>query len=110
MKHAFETLGYRRVEWKCNNLNVPSKRAAVRYGFTYEGLFRKMLVIKGRNRDTAWFAIVDDDWPKRKEALEAWLAEENFDQDGKQRMGLKEAHAKAGYVIPETIAAPPLEL
>lgn len=110
MSHAFDTLGYRRVEWKCNNLNGPSKRAAVRYGFTYEGLFRKMFVLKGRNRDTAWFAIVDDDWPNRKAALQTWLDESNFDTEGKQILTLKEAHRKLGYVVPETLVMPAVPL
>ncbi|KAJ9477987.1 Acetyltransferase [Pseudozyma hubeiensis] len=110
IKHAFETLGYRRVEWKCNNLNGPSKRAAIRYGFTYEGLFRKHFVLKGRSRDTSWFAIVDDDWPSRRQALEAWLSEDNFDQEGKQIMTLKEAHKKFGYVVPGSLVTPAVPL
>lgn len=110
LKQAFEDLGYRRVEWKCNNLNTPSKRAAVRYGFTYEGLFKKHYVIKGRSRDTAWFAMVDDDWPQRKQALGGWLSQDNFDEQGGQKMSLKEAHQKAGYTVPETVSAPPLQL
>ncbi|GAC92629.1 acetyltransferase [Pseudozyma hubeiensis SY62] len=110
IKHAFETLGYRRVEWKCNNLNGPSKRAAIRYGFTYEGFFRKHFVLKGRSRDTTWFAIVDEDWPIRKQALEAWLSEDNFDQEGKQIMTLKEAHKKFGYVVPASLVLPAMPL
>lgn len=110
IKHAFEELGYRRVEWKCNNLNLPSKKAAVRYGFTFEGVFRKHYVVKGRSRDTAWFAIIDDEWPQRKQALSSWLSEENFDQEGKQKMGLKEAHERSGYEIPQVVAVPPLQL
>lgn len=110
IKHAFDDLGYRRVEWKCNNLNGPSKRAAIRYGFTYEGLFRKMLVLKGRNRDTAWFSIVDDEWPKRKAALEAWLSPQNFDAEGAQILTLKQAHAKFGYVVPESLQMPAVPL
>lgn len=106
LKHAFEDLGYRRVEWKCNNLNEPSKKAAVRYGFSYEGLFKRHFVIKGRNRDTAWFAIVDEDWPSRKKALEAWLSEENFDEKGAQRKSLVECHKSAGYAPPTTISLP----
>jgi RimJ/RimL family protein N-acetyltransferase len=76
IRHAFDELGYRRVEWKCDSLNAPSRRAAERFGFSFEGVFRKHMVVKGRNRDTAWFAIVDDDWP------------ENFDADGVQRQPL----------------------
>lgn len=88
MRHVFEDLGYRRYEWKCNDRNAPSKRAAVRYGFTYEGLFRQHMVVKGENRDTAWFAMTDGDWAKLKPAYEAWLAPANFDAAGKQRMAL----------------------
>ncbi|SJX62057.1 uncharacterized protein SRS1_10697 [Sporisorium reilianum f. sp. reilianum] len=110
LHHAFDTLGYRRVEWKCNNLNGPSKRAAIRYGFTYEGLFRKMFVLKGRNRDTAWFAIVDDDWASRKEALQTWLSEDNFDVQGQQILTLKQAHAKFGYTVPDSLVMPAVPL
>ncbi len=78
------SLGYRRYEWKCNNLNEPSKRAALRFGFTYEGLFRQHMVVKGRNRDTAWYAILDSEWPERKARFERWLAPENFDAAGRQ--------------------------
>ncbi|SPO22156.1 related to GNAT family acetyltransferase [Ustilago trichophora] len=107
LSHAFDVLGYRRVEWKCNNLNSPSKKAAIRYGFTYEGLFRKMYIIKGRNRDTAWFSMVDDEWPQRKQALQTWLSEENFDtKTGAQVLTLKEAHAKVGYAVPESLTVP----
>lgn len=81
-------LGYRRFEWKCNDLNAPSKNAALRLGFTYEGLFRQHMIVKGRNRDTAWFAMLDSDWPARRKAFETWLAPENFDADGKQRASL----------------------
>jgi RimJ/RimL family protein N-acetyltransferase len=87
-RYAFDTLGYRRYEWKCNNLNEPSKRAAVRYGFQYEGLFRQHMVVKGQNRDTAWFSIIDSEWPARKAAFERWLAPENFDRDGRQKTKL----------------------
>ena len=90
MKHAFEDLGYRRFEWKCNNDNAPSKRAAKRFGFSYEGLFRQHMVIKGENRDTAWFSIIDSEWPALKADYEQWLAPENFDANGqqKQRLGV----------------------
>jgi RimJ/RimL family protein N-acetyltransferase len=84
-KYAFETLGYRRFEWKCHNLNEPSKRAAERFGFTFEGIFRQHMVAKGQNRDTAWFAIIDGDWPRLKAGYEAWLRPENFDENGQQR-------------------------
>lgn len=82
-RHAFD-LGYRRFEWKCNNLNEPSKRAAERFGFTFEGIFRQHMVVKGRNRDTAWFAMTDQDWPRIKAGYEAWLAPGNFDEAGQQ--------------------------
>lgn len=84
MRHAFDTLGYRRWEWKCNDENAPSKRAAGRFGFKAEGVFRQHMVTKGQNRDTAWFAIVDSEWPALKRAYEAWLSPENFDAEGQQ--------------------------
>ena len=87
-RYAFETLGYRRYEWKCNALNAPSKRAAERFGFTYEGLFRQHMIVKGHSRDTAWFSILDSEWPARKAAFERWLAPENFDRDGRQKTKL----------------------
>jgi|SRR5882724_9935432 len=87
-RYAFETLGYRRYEWKCNALNAASKRAAERFGFTYEGLFRQHMIVKGRSRDTAWFSILDSEWPARKAAFERWLAPENFDRDGRQKIKL----------------------
>ncbi len=87
-RYLFDELGYRRFEWKCNNENEPSKRAALRFGFKYEGLFRKHLVVKGHNRDTAWFAMTDDDWAIAKPAFEAWLAPSNFDENGKQKRTL----------------------
>jgi RimJ/RimL family protein N-acetyltransferase len=87
-RHAFDDLSYRRLEWKCDALNEPSKRAADRFGFRYEGTFRKHQVVKGRNRDTAWFAITDDEWPTIRQGFEAWLDPENFDADGRQRSSL----------------------
>jgi RimJ/RimL family protein N-acetyltransferase len=87
--HVFDDLGYRRYEWKCDNNNEPSKRAAVRFGFVPEGLFRKHMIVKGQNRDTAWFAMTDEDWARNKPAYEAWLKPENFDQTGKQRHRLE---------------------
>lgn len=84
MRHPFEDLGYRRYEWKCDSLNAPSRRAAERLGFTYEGTFRNALVYKGRNRDTDWLSVTDAEWPAVKQRLEAWLAPENFDADGVQ--------------------------
>ncbi|KAI4860180.1 putative acetyltransferase, GNAT family [Hypoxylon rubiginosum] len=89
-RHAFEGLGYRRFEWKCNSLNAPGRRAALRVGFTLEGIFRKHMIIRGRNRDTAWYSMVDDEWPGVKQALEAWLDAANFDSEGKQKKKLEE--------------------
>lgn len=88
--HVFEKLGYRRYEWKCNALNEASRRAAQRYGFQYEGIFRQHMVVKGSSRDTAWFAMLDADWPERKRAFEAWLDPANFDEAGRQRRTLRE--------------------
>lgn len=87
-RYVFETLGYRRYEWNCNSLNAASWRAGLRYGFTYEGTFRQFMIAKGRNRDTAWFSMLDSEWPARKEAFERWLAPENFGVDGKQKLSL----------------------
>jgi RimJ/RimL family protein N-acetyltransferase len=85
-RHVFEDLGYRRYEWKCNALNAPSRRAALRLGFTFEGVFRQHMIVKGRNRDTAWFSMLDSEWPKRKIAFEKWLDPSNFDANGQQRV------------------------
>jgi RimJ/RimL family protein N-acetyltransferase len=87
-RHAFDDLGYRRFEWKCNALNARSRTAAGRLGYTFEGVFRQAMVVKGRNRDTAWFSILDREWPALRGAFEAWLAPENFDADGRQRRTL----------------------
>lgn len=92
-RHVFDDLGYRRYEWKCNAENLPSRRAAERLGFTFEGIFRQHMVIKGRNRDTAWFAMLDREWPARKQAFEAWLEPANFLSDGSQRRSLMEITA-----------------
>ena len=92
-KHAFDDLGYRRLEWKCDSRNEPSKRAAERFGFTYEGTFRQHMVVKGRNRDSAWFSMTDGEWPLRKAAFEAWLSPENFDENGRQRRSLAAVRA-----------------
>ncbi|GAB1362237.1 GNAT family protein [Rhodobacter sp.] len=89
MDWAFRT-GYRRYEWKCNALNLPSRRAAQRLGFSYEGVFRNHLVVKGRNRDTAWFAVTCEDWPALSEAFRAWLAPGNFDASGRQKERLSD--------------------
>ena len=86
--HVFDALGYRRYEWKCNDLNAPSKRAALRYGFAFEGVFRQHMIVKGRNRDTAWFAMLDSEWPRRREAFERWLDPGNFDPAGRQKTSL----------------------
>lgn len=86
---AFAT-GYRRFEWKCDDDNEPSKRAATRFGFTFEGTFRQHLVVKGLNRNTAWFSIIDSEWPTLRAAYVQWLDEDNFDDDGRQKVGLRE--------------------
>jgi RimJ/RimL family protein N-acetyltransferase len=87
LKRVFEA-GWRRCEWKCNVLNAPSRAAAERLGFTLEGIFRQAAVVKGRNRDTAWYSIIDTEWPARRMAFERWLAPENFDANGRQRASL----------------------
>jgi RimJ/RimL family protein N-acetyltransferase len=89
-RYAIETLRYRRYEWKCYSFNAPSRNAALRFGFKFEGIFRNHMIIKGRSRDTAWFAITEDDWPTRKAAFERWLAPANFDAAGKQKQSLRE--------------------
>ncbi|MDR3494318.1 MAG: GNAT family protein [Ancalomicrobiaceae bacterium] len=95
MRYVFEDLGYRRFEWKCDNANEPSKRAATRFGFAFEGVFRQHMIVKGHNRDTAWFSIVDSEWPALEQAFDTWLAADNFDADGKQKQRLGELTAKA---------------
>jgi RimJ/RimL family protein N-acetyltransferase len=92
-RYAFDELGYRRYEWKCNALNAPSQRAARRLGFAFEGIFRQHMIVKGRNRDTAWFAMTDSDWPAVRSAFERWLAPANFDAKGKQREALSAINA-----------------
>ncbi len=86
--YVFDTLGYRRYEWKCNALNAPSRRAAERLGFAFEGVFRQHMIMKGRSRDTAWFSMLDGEWPVRRAALERWLRRDNFDADGRQKESL----------------------
>jgi RimJ/RimL family protein N-acetyltransferase len=92
--YVFDTLGYRRYEWKCNALNAPSRSAAKRFGFSFEGIFRQHMIIKGRNRDTAWFAMLDGEWPARKAAYERWLKPDNFDDEGRQKLRLSELMPK----------------
>jgi RimJ/RimL family protein N-acetyltransferase len=89
-RHVFDDLGYRRYEWKCHDANRASKRAALRFGFRYEGLFRQHMVVRGESRDTAWFSIIDGEWPRLRTAYEAWLDPANFDAAGRQRHGLGE--------------------
>ncbi len=88
MRRVFDELGYRRYEWKCDSLNAPSRAAAQRLGFRYEGLFRQATVYKGRSRDTAWFSILDSEWPALRAAFERWLDPANFEADGRQRKSL----------------------
>lgn len=95
MKLVFDELGYRRFEWKCDSLNAPSRQAALRLGFSYEGVFRQAMVYKGRSRDTAWFSMVDGEWPQRRAALEAWLAPGNFDAQGRQLRALADVRGAA---------------
>ena len=93
MKHVFDELGYRRYEWKCNNRNEPSKRAAIRFGFQPEGIFRQHLIVKGENRDTAWFSIIDKEWQALRAAYETWLDPSNFEASGTQKRRLEECRA-----------------
>ena len=88
MRRVFDELGYRRYEWKCDSLNLPSRAAAARLGFRYEGLFRQAMITRGNNRDTAWFSVIDREWPALRAAFEAWLDPGNFDADGRQRRNL----------------------
>jgi RimJ/RimL family protein N-acetyltransferase len=97
-RHAFEDLGYRRFEWKCNVLNAPSMRAAVRFGFVPEGVFRHDMVVRGRTRDTAWFSMIDTEWPAHRAAFDAWLAPDNFDAHGVQRRTLVQVREDLGVV------------
>lgn len=94
-EHAFEALGYRRFEWKCDSANAPSRAAAERFGFTFEGIFRQHMVVKGRNRDTAWFSITDAEWPRLAAGYRSWLAPENFGADGQQKVSLRDARARS---------------
>ena len=92
---VFDELDYRRLEWKCNALNQASRRAALRFGLRYEGIFRQHLIVKGRNRDSAWYSVLDSEWPGVKANMERWLAPDNFDADGKQRSALSVLNAPA---------------
>ncbi len=87
-RHVFDDLGYRRYEWKCNALNAPSRKAALRFGFTFEGVFRQHMIVKSRNRDTAWFSLLDSEWPARKAGFERWLDPANFEPNGQQKVSL----------------------
>lgn len=89
--HVFTDLGYRRLEWKCHHRNEPSRHAAARFGFTFEGIFRQHMVAKGQNRDTVWFSIVDSEWPALRSAYQQWLAPDNFDAQGQQKRRLEES-------------------
>lgn len=93
-RHVFDDLGYRRYEWKCHNDNEPSKVTAKRYGFTFEGVFRQHMLSKGKNRDTAWFSMIDGEWPLIRAAFEAWLDPQNFDEAGRQRRRLEDLRAE----------------
>ena len=90
MQYVFDGLGYRRYEWKCNNENVPSKKAAERFGFKFEGIFRQHLIVKGKHRDTAWYSIIDSEWPALNAAYQRWLADDNFDDEGMQKQRLSD--------------------
>jgi RimJ/RimL family protein N-acetyltransferase len=94
-RHAMDDLGYRRLEWSCNALNARSRRAAERFGFRFEGIFRNHNVLKGRNRDTAWYSIIEDEWPPIRGAFEQWLRPENFDAGGRQKLALAQLTAAA---------------
>lgn len=91
IRHSFDDLGVRRLEWKCDALNAPSRKAAERFGFQFEGIFRQHLIVKARNRDTAWFAMLDKDWPRIRAGFERWLRPENFDEKGRQKAKLQVA-------------------
>lgn len=88
-RHVFDDLGYRRFEWKCNAANEASKRAALRFGYSFEGIFRNDMVMKGKNRDTAWYSIIDSEWPDIRAAYQFWLMPENFDEHGQQKARLE---------------------
>lgn len=108
MARAFDELGYRRLEWKCDHLNAPSRAAALRFGFTFEGIFRQAIVYKGRNRDTAWYSIVDSEWPAIRAAFDAWLDPANFDSQGRQvrRLEARRRPAAGSPVLRTGVAGP----
>jgi len=95
-RYVFETLGYRRYEWKCDSLNAPSRRAALRYGFVFEAVFRQHMIVKGRSRDTAYFSMLDSEWPARKRNFERWLAPDNFEAAGRQKVNLAAMNGQMG--------------
>ncbi len=97
-RHVFEDLGYRRYEWKCHNENEPSKVTAKRYGFSFEGVFRQHMLSKGKNRDTAWFSMIDGEWPLIRASFEAWLSPDNFDETGRQRRRLEDLRAELAAI------------
>ncbi len=99
-RYVFENLGYRRYEWKCDALNQRSIRAALRFGFQFEGIFRQHMIVKGRNRDTAWFSLLDSEWPERKRNFEQWLSPANFDAAGRQRVSLSTLNASKAIDLP----------
>jgi RimJ/RimL family protein N-acetyltransferase len=103
MRRVFDELGYRRYEWKCDSLNAPSRAAAQRLGFRYEGLFRQAMAYKGRSRDTAWFSVIDSEWPTLRIAFERWLDPSNFDAEGRQRVGLASLRPPAASGPPSSI-------
>ncbi|MFF8690873.1 GNAT family N-acetyltransferase [Streptomyces sp. NPDC015144] len=96
MSYVFEDLGHRRYEWKCDSLNAPSRGAALRLGFTFEGIFRQAVVYKGRSRDTAWYSVIDAEWPRVGTALRQWLSPDNFDAEGRQKRSLSDVRAADG--------------
>jgi RimJ/RimL family protein N-acetyltransferase len=96
LRYAFDGLGYRRMQWRCNALNEKSRAAALRLGFTFEGIFHQHMVLKGRNRDTAWYSILDREWPRLRANFEAWLAPGNFDAEGRQKQSLRALNEAAG--------------
>jgi RimJ/RimL family protein N-acetyltransferase len=95
MRHCLDELGCRRLEWKCDALNAPSRRAAERFGFSFEGIFRQHFIVKGRNRDTAWYSILDKEWPPIRAAFQKWLKDDNFDRQGRQKRRLQVPRSNA---------------